>query len=266
MSGQYPRGSFRLLVLRNLLRRLLATKNILWILLFNVRFLPFAWHIRVFQPLLESCDNVFSRTSQRVQAQNVRAKILHHWSEALCLIGAYPFELLWTTPITLDTSATPRSMIDSWPKNGSGSLSSIRKEWWVDRSGLYEMRLFIGAWDHKWIYMIARYASFPKWRRSDGHTDCYIKSRSGRQLDGHGAKPSKTPTASNDLSRMLRTPTEDLVDPPTLGDANEEDSDLEAEKIVQSDMTEPDGAVLHCVATTVDTQFGKGWNRQDLSG
>lgn len=94
------------------------------------------------------------------------------------------------------------------------------------------------------MFIIARYVTFPK---------------NGRVIDTNdGTKRSKTPTTSSDFPRVsLRTPAEVSVTPVTPGDAGEVDTDLQVEKTVetmkalvaaQSQMTEPDGGVLHCVA------------------
>jgi hypothetical protein len=97
------------------------------------------------------------------------------------------------------------------------------------------------------MFVIARYVSFPKNR----HTT---------KTNSDGAKPSKTPPTSNDFPRLsLRTPAEDSVTPATPGDASQVDSNLQAEQTAeamkalaaaQAQMTEPDGAVLHCVAVS----------------
>jgi hypothetical protein len=97
------------------------------------------------------------------------------------------------------------------------------------------------------MFVIARYVSFPKNR----HTT---------KTNSDGAKPSKTPPTSNDFPRLsLRTPAEDSVTPATPGDTSQVDSNLQAEQTAeamkalaaaQAQMTEPDGAVLHCVAVS----------------
>jgi len=95
------------------------------------------------------------------------------------------------------------------------------------------------------MFVIARYVSFPKNKRRI-------------ETNNDGAKPSKTPTISSEYPRVsLKTPAEASVTPATPCDATEVDTDLQAEQTAramkalaaaQFQMTEPDGAVLHCVA------------------
>ncbi|KAG0708710.1 hypothetical protein DFH29DRAFT_891685 [Suillus ampliporus] len=297
MSSQYSRDTWRLLTripqisianLHKLSHRqslvLSATKYVfLVLLLVNCRSLPFAWHIRVFLPLLRlRLQYYILRLRIMFKSKKVRAKILTDWGETLCPIGANPFELVavqhgWTTVDDADynghlSNSSYAKALDAarlklavkafpafarsggWIALGSTHFHFIREIPFLAR---YEIRLSIGAWDHKWMFIIARYVSFPK-----KHSDATYK----RHVDGLGQRPetndygtpSETPTTSNDFPRiLLSTPAEDLTTPATPGDVNEADSDLQAEEAAeaiktlaaaQSQMTEPDGAVLHCVA------------------
>ncbi|KAG0708711.1 hypothetical protein DFH29DRAFT_979345 [Suillus ampliporus] len=230
------------------------------LLLVNCRSLPFAWHIRLLLPVLRlRLQYYLLRLRIIFKPERVKAKILNDWSEALCPIGANPFKLVtiqhgWAIFVQAHDGAGFKMALEAFPafarSGGSIALGSthfhfIREIPFLAR---YEIRLSIGAWDHKWMFIIARYVSFPK-------------NRHLQHLGTHdnGAKSSKSLTASNNFPQMLHTPAEDLITPPTLGDASEEDSNLQVEKTTQamkalataqSQMTEPDGAVLHCVATT----------------
>lgn len=299
MLGQQSRDSLRLLArippmpvfnLQKLSRSqslvLSASKYILLVLLLiNFRSLPFAWHIRVFLPVLRlRLQYYLLRLRILFKPKELRAKILSDWGEGLCPIGANPFEL-----VTIQHGCTT---VDDADYNGHLSNSSYAKALDAARLKLvlkalpafarsggwmalgsthfhfireipflrsYEIRLSIGAWDHKWMFVIARYVSFPKNRRSDATYELHADG-SGQQLgtNNDSARPSKTPTTSDDFPRiLLSTPAEDLTTPATPGDATEVDSNLQAEKTAkameslaaaQSKMPEPDGAVLHCVA------------------
>ncbi|KAG1781953.1 hypothetical protein EV702DRAFT_1177068 [Suillus placidus] len=225
---------------------------ILVLLLINFRSLPFAWHIRVFLPVLRlRLQYYLLRLRILFKPKELRAKILSDWGEGLCPIGANPFEL-----VTVQHGCTT---VDDADYNGHLSNSSYAKALDAARLKLvlkalpafarsggwmalgsthfhfiqeipflrsYEIRLSIGAWDHKWMFVIARYVSFPKNRRSDATYELHV--------DGS-----------------------DLTTPATPGDTTEVDSNLQAEKTAkameslaaaQSKMPEPDGAILHCVA------------------
>ncbi|KAG2153265.1 hypothetical protein DEU56DRAFT_475486 [Suillus clintonianus] len=266
---------------QNLLWRqsiLSATKKIFLILLMvNCRSLPFAWHIRIFLPFLRLHLQYYLLGLRNMfKPKKVRAKILDDWSEALCPIGTNPFELVtvqhgWATVDETDYNghlsnssyakahdvAAMKMIREGFPaftrSGGSVALGSshfnfIRE---IPVLARYEMRLSIGAWDNKWMFIIARYVSFPKKRRGDGRMDHHTKSTLGQQL---GA-----PMTSLYFPRILRTHAENLATFPTLGDASGGDPNIQAEKTaqvtkglaaVQSNTNEPDGAILHCVATT----------------
>ncbi|KAG1824350.1 uncharacterized protein BJ212DRAFT_1260911 [Suillus subaureus] len=260
-SLKLPRGQSTTLVLS-------ASKYIFFVLLLiNFRSLPFAWHIRVFLPVLRlRLQYYLLRLRILFRPKEVRAKILADWGEGLCPIGANPFELvtcvddadynghlsnssyakaLDAARLKLVLKALPAfARSGGWMALGSTHFHFIRE---IPFLRSYEIRLSIGAWDHKWMFLIARYVSFPKNRHSQ---------QLGTKNDS--ARLSKIPTTSNDFPRiLLSTPAEDLTTPATPSNVTEVDSNLQAEKTAkameglaaaQSRMLESDGAVLHCVA------------------
>lgn len=285
----YSRESSRLLArippmpvlnLQKLSRSLEATKYIfLVLLLVNFRSLPFAWHIRVFLPVLRlRLQYYILRLRILFKPKKVGAKLLTDWGEGLCPIGADPFKLVsvqhgWTSVDDADynghlSNSSYAKALDAarlklalkafpafarsggWMALGSTHFHFIRE---IPFLRSYEIRQSIGAWDHKWMFIVARYVSFPKNRRSDV---TYNRDADGN--NGNGARSSRTPITSNDFPRiLLSTPAEGLTTPGTPGDATDEDSNLQAGKTAkamkalaaaQSNMPEPDGAVLHCVA------------------
>ncbi|KAG1854184.1 hypothetical protein DFJ58DRAFT_788562 [Suillus subalutaceus] len=301
MLGQQSRDSLRLLArippipffnLQKLPRSqsttlvLSASKYIFFVLLLiNFRSLPFAWHIRVFLPVLRlRLQYYLLRLRILFRPKEVRTRILADWGEGLCPIGANPFELVavqhgWTSVDDADynghlSNSSYAKVLDiarlklvlkaipsfarsgGWMALGSTHFHFIRE---IPFLRSYEIRLSIGAWDHKWMYLIARYVSFPKNRHSDTTYKLHV-DESGQQLgtNNDSAGLSKTPTTSNDFPRiLLSTPAEDLTTPATPGSVTEADSNLQAEKTAkameglaaaQSRMLESDGAVLHCVA------------------
>jgi hypothetical protein len=218
--------------------------------------------------------------------KEVRAKILADWGEALCPIGANPFELVtvqhgWTSVDDADynghlSNSSYAKVLDAarlklalkafpafarsggWMALGSTHFHFIRE---IPFLKSYEIRLSIGAWDHKWMFVIARYVSFPMHRQRDTTNKLHVDGSDQRLgTNNDGARQSKTPMTSSDFPRiLLSTPAEDLTTPATPGDATEADSGLQAENTAkamealataQSNMPEPDGAILHCVAVS----------------
>ncbi|KAG2069670.1 hypothetical protein BDR04DRAFT_1101342 [Suillus decipiens] len=307
MLGQQSRNNLRLLTrippmpffsLQKLLCSqsttsvLSASKYIfLVLLLINFRSLPFAWHIRVFFPVVRlRLQYYLLRLSILHKPREVRTKILTDWHENLCPIGANPFELVtiqhgWTSVDDADynghlSNSSYAKIFDAarlklvlkafpafarsggWMALGSTHYHFIRE---IPFLSSYEMRLSIGAWDHKWMFVIARYVSFPNNR----HNSTYKMhvNGSGQHLgtNNDSARPSKTPAASNGFPQiLLSTPAEDLTTPATPSSVTEVDSKLHAEKAMkalaaaQSKVPESDGAILHCVAISyICFKFGR---------
>lgn len=263
-----------------------ASKYVFFVLLLiNFRSLPFAWHIRVFLPVFQlRLQYYLLRLRILFKPKEARAKILADWGEGLCPIGANPFELVavqhgWTSVDDADynghlSNSSYAKALDAarlklalkafpafarsggWMALGSTHFHFIRE---IPFLRSYKIRLSIGSWDHKWMFIVARYVSYPKHRQSDA-THILDVDGSGQQLgtNKNSAGPSKTPTTSSDFPQiLLSTPAEDLNTPATPGDATEVDPNLQAEKTAkamkamaaaQSKMPEPDGAILHCVA------------------
>lgn len=98
-----------------------ASKYIFLLLLaINFRSLPFAWHIRVFLPVLQlRLQYYLLRIRILFKPKEVRAKILADWGEGLCPIGANPFEL-----VTVQNGWTS---VDDADYNGHLSNSSYAK-------------------------------------------------------------------------------------------------------------------------------------------
>ncbi|KAG1903296.1 uncharacterized protein F5891DRAFT_1018610 [Suillus fuscotomentosus] len=263
-----------------------ASKYIfLVLLLINLRSLPFAWHIRVFLPVLRlRLQYYLLRLRILFKSKELKAKILADWGEGLCPVGTNPFELVtihhgWTSVDDADynghlSNSSYAKALDAarlklvlkafpafarsggWMALGSTHFHFIRE---IPFLRSYEIRLSIGAWDHKWMFVIARYVSSTKKKHSNATHKLHVDG-SGQQLgtNNDSTRPSKTLTTSSDFPRiLLSTPAEDLATPATPGNTTEADYNLQAEKTkkeiealaaAQSNIPEPDGAVLHCVA------------------
>lgn len=123
----------------------------------------------------------------------------------------------------------------------------------------YEVRLRIGGWDSKWFYVIARYVSHTKPKRSQSKQstkdECSTPPPSDHSLSlsadstfqaslrtpASGIATPIPPTPNTNASPAEPAPSSDI----TPGDA------LKAITAAQMKITEePDGATLHCVAVS----------------
>ncbi|KAG6377990.1 hypothetical protein JVT61DRAFT_14787 [Boletus reticuloceps] len=229
----------------------------------NAGSLPFVWHreslafflcreaapehVEDLQSWMLQCRFIFASKEERTRAYFA-------WAENLSPVGANPFEIetvyrRWATIDDIDGFGMHLSN-SSYARAFDAGRGKALIQWfpaWVHSGGVmllgathyhflreiaplsrYEVRVTIGAWDHKWIYVIARYVTRP----------------SSRQATSHSSQ-SSTPS----------TPTDTLT--PTQGGYVDVEHAVAA--IIHSDtngtgstrqipIVEPDGAILHCVA------------------
>ncbi|KAH7920206.1 hypothetical protein BV22DRAFT_1122897 [Leucogyrophana mollusca] len=244
-----------------------AGKYLLYLLvLVNVRSFPFAWHIRVFLPVITLRIKYYLfRLSLLFTPKAVRTKLITEWAEALCPVGTNPFEMTivhksWagiddsdynghlsnsSYAKTLDAArckivlksfpAFTRSK--GWLALGSTHYHFIRE---IPMFANYEVRLTIGAWDHKWMYIISRFVT---------------TSRKTQRNYSKSTKPStsSTPSEPGAPRLSLRTPADDLATPANGALTPSEPAGTQAEQTARAMRAlarteEPDGATLHCIA------------------
>ncbi|KAL5485579.1 hypothetical protein ACEPAI_6620 [Sanghuangporus weigelae] len=161
---------------------------LLLILILNSRSLPFTWHFRVFRPVLY----VRFRALLLYFAPK---KTRDAWLDSMCPIGKSPFELKgsYVTWASLDESdynihlsnSSYAKVLDMlrlkyslahlstvfrdgcWIALGATHLKFIRE---IPLGRKYEMRMYIGSWDSKWMYIIARFVSKDKSKSGDSKT------------------------------------------------------------------------------------------------
>ncbi|KAJ3474753.1 hypothetical protein NLI96_g12276 [Meripilus lineatus] len=93
----------------------------------------------------------------------------------------------------------------------------------------YEIRISVGTWDHKWMYVLVRYVTHPKNKKK--------ALKSGNQT------PSPPNESSDSPIVHLHTPAESTSIP--AGSASDTLKQLATS---QTQLHEPDGAILHCVS------------------
>ncbi|KAF9221589.1 hypothetical protein BS17DRAFT_785016 [Gyrodon lividus] len=219
------------------------------ILLANAGSLPFVWHVRVFWPIVATRIEYYVLRSRLIFTPKAeRVRILAAWAEGLSPVGANPFEIVttyrrWASIDDADMfgmhlsnssyakaldSARLRALIKLFPAWGrSGGQMALGATHYhfireIPPLATFEIKLTIGSWDHKWLYLIARYVTRPKGRNANF-------SSKGRE------------------TCTLATPS----------DAVHQNSTGDIEKAVNAIVTgprapvlEPDGAILHCVAVS----------------
>ncbi|KAF8580358.1 hypothetical protein K439DRAFT_1393827, partial [Ramaria rubella] len=216
----------------------------LFILLINSRGLPLTWHIRAFRPafyfkLYHSLRNLIESPTQRI------ARFTRHSP-----VGMDPFtcETVFKTRATPDACDFNMHLSNSsyamtydmvrikyvveyfpmlypdgaWMGLGATHYSFIKE---IPVNAPYEIRLSIGSWDKKWLYMIARYVTYPS------------KSQYEKE------KPSTPGTPNGTMSYFALTPT---VTPASSTAASPSCSPT-LERL-SAGLPLPRGAVLHCIA------------------
>ncbi|KAF8121094.1 hypothetical protein EV363DRAFT_958110 [Boletus edulis] len=233
------------------------------VFLLNAGSWPFVWHIRVFWPIYVAKLSYWILRFKLVFAsKKERTHTLITWAENLSPVGANPFELTtvykrWATIDDIDvfgmhlSNSSYAKALDSarskaalkyfpaWSRSG-GQLALGATHYYFLREipplVRFEVRLTIGSWDHKWLYVVARYVTQPSRRRAT-----------------HRTPHSSTPSTPNDT-------------PAQNGSAKDVEQAVAA--IVQDNngtgrtrgvpVVESDGAILHCVAVS---QICFKWDR-----
>ncbi|KAF8121142.1 hypothetical protein EV363DRAFT_1366696, partial [Boletus edulis] len=248
-------GCLKILLDRSPRPRLLSIlKYAAYIVVFaNAGSLPFAWHLRGYWPLLAKqlqswvlqCRLIFASKEERTRAYFA-------WAENLSPVGANPFEIetvyrRWATIDDIDGFGMHLSN-STYARAFDAGRGKALIQWfpaWVHSGGVmllgathyhflreiaplsrYEVRLTIGAWDHKWIYVIARYVTRP----------------SSRQATDHSSQSSTQSTPTDTLSQGGYVDVEHAVAAIIHSDTNGTGSTR------RIPIVEPDGAILHCVA------------------
>ncbi|KAM6491308.1 hypothetical protein JOM56_013547 [Amanita muscaria] len=261
-------------------------KYIVYLLLFlNVRSFPFAWHLRVFRPVVAirlSYLMVKLRTlfMSRRQSEGEEDK----WVDNICPVGQDPF----TTQVSYYSWA---SFDDS---DGNMHLSNSSYAKTCDAAGLggalkvfpmlfhlggymalaathfefikeipilasYEVRVTIGSWDQKWMYMICKFVTKPSKESKQ------IKSTVESRDDENAAATLD----SRPFAIGLNTPEDDELTLPFGAPASGHSSVVGTDKALDAISTklgdplegaahnqprrakvlvEPDGAILHAIA------------------
>ncbi|EPQ57428.1 hypothetical protein GLOTRDRAFT_58778 [Gloeophyllum trabeum ATCC 11539] len=255
-------------------------KGLFWVLiLVNIRAFPLSWHFRVFRPVFAlRLRYLWMRVKLRLSLKpsKVRKLEMDNWYGSLAPVGADPFDMTitynaWAGPedcdfnLHLSNSCYPK-ILDSarfkaalamfpslFPCGGwialAGTHHSFIRE--IPMFAKYELRMNVGSWDNKWVYIVVRFVTHPKnkgkGRKSQGQTP---------PAETNGSVPTSLPSVP-----PFHTPATPISIPatpanPVVPDANRADSSSTVNETVrqlakaQMATEEPDGATLHCVAVS----------------
>ncbi|KAF8745666.1 Glycoside hydrolase, partial [Rhizoctonia solani] len=238
---------------------------VLLVLVLNARSWPGVWHFRVFKSVI----------NYRLNELFTKRKDSYRFIASLSPIGRSVF------PTADGTDPGAISVLKSWAAlddcdfNGHLSNSCYAKnldparmqawvEWcpslfqdgaWVALGGAhyhyireipmnasYEIRVSIGGWDEKWIYLVAKFVTRPK-RKSKSSTP-----------NAHSATATSIPsitTPSTPLGTEPSTPGEPVLSSSgkvTPLDASRVDTKLTSKPVLRTH--DDDGALIHCVAVS----------------
>ncbi|KAH7882582.1 hypothetical protein F5I97DRAFT_279688 [Phlebopus sp. FC_14] len=213
--------------------------------------------VRVFWPIFAARLEYYALRSRLIfTPKAIRTKIITDWGENLCPVGTNPFELVtvyrrWASIDDADMfgmhlsnssyakaldSARLRVLVKAFPAWGrSGGQMALGATHYhfireIPFFATYEIRTSIGSWDHKWMYLIARYVTLPNRLKT--------KPRSSVPTS-IGTTPSHASSTSSPSTPNQNGTTTDAVH-----------KTMDAIIKARTPILEPDGAVLHCIAVS----------------
>ncbi|KAF8060216.1 hypothetical protein FPV67DRAFT_1513845 [Lyophyllum atratum] len=255
-------------------------KYVLWlVILVNMRSWPLAWHFRVFRPVFRIrlahkmvvLRSMFKSGATKIQAED-------EWLDSICPVGSDPLKYVikYNSWASLDESdfnghlsnssyaktmdaARFKSALAMFPRFfGAGGWIALAATHYnfireIPMLASYEVRLTVGTWDHKWLYVIAKFVSKPS-----------KKSKKPQ----HAAIEQSTPSSDENtalFNASLRTPADEISSTTTPLSISETPTDTEADaatpdadtakalKAVAASLAseaEPDGAILHTISVS----------------
>lgn len=249
--------------------------SIFLVFLVNAGSWPFVWHVRVFWPIIVArLRFLLLRASLLFKSPSERKRIVAEKVEALCPVGANPFELVtvyrrWASIDDVDMFGMHLSNSSYAKALDSARLRVMWKAfpaWSVSRGVIalgathyhfireipifarYEVRISIAAWDQKWVYVIARYVTPPKRRRTD-------KTTSNGAITTHNQSPVDSDTNISPPSHLSLNGTATPNTDGFISDTDKLEKTLTealaaTNRRSRTPIVEADGSVLHCIAVS----------------
>ncbi|KAJ3862788.1 hypothetical protein EV359DRAFT_44441 [Lentinula novae-zelandiae] len=226
------------------------------LLLLNIRAFPTVWHFRIFRPLIYIwSSHFFFKIRAIFMSKSSKENAFERWIDSLTPVGASPFQsTLFRSWASIDESdynfhlsnssyakaldaarfklachLLPKFIIAGGIIPLAGTHFHFVRE--IPILAKYEVRVTLGAWDEKWIYIVCRFVTKGQGKNKGSSTakknDAEISpSFFHAPVNSSGVSMSSTPVNST-------TPV-----PPT-------DMDKLASKLLSTG--EPDGATLHTI-------------------
>ncbi|EKM76824.1 hypothetical protein AGABI1DRAFT_44318 [Agaricus bisporus var. burnettii JB137-S8] len=264
------------LILRNLravIRTVPAITKWLAILLFliNFRSWPLMWHFRVFKPvLLIQARLQLLKWRTMLLSKEAQDKRVDKWlDENLTPIGEDPLEMRYlpgngfvaidecdynghlsnsSYAKTLDNARfeTALAMFPRFFGYGGrvalgGTHFTYLRE--IPMLAQYEVRTTVAAWNQKWLFIVHRFVSKPKSKKSKKDVDSRAKQA---ETPGEPMKNTIMPAIATPLDAM-NTP---FSSTPVNASTQETSAALKAAAASLASSKEPDGATLHTIAVS----------------
>ncbi|KAG5729440.1 hypothetical protein E4T56_gene6141 [Termitomyces sp. T112] len=241
---------------------------ILLLFLANIRSWPLAWHFRVFRPVfylrfqysLVRLRNIFKSKSTKIQAED-------EWLDSISPIGGDPLNyfIRYNTRASIDDSdfnghlsnssyaktmdsarfkaalaMFPRFFVaGGWMALAATHYNFIRE---IPMLAPYEVRLSVGSWDQKWIYVVAKFVTKPS--KKGKKTPKTVKQPTfPSNVDTNGTLFNASLRTDNQIS-TTSSPAE-----PTDSSLRTSDA-LKAVAASLSSQPEPDGAILNTISVS----------------
>ncbi|KAJ3850025.1 hypothetical protein EV368DRAFT_46135 [Lentinula lateritia] len=224
--------------------------------LLNIRAFPTVWHFRIFRPLIYIwSSHFFFKIRAIFMSKSARENAFERWIDSLTPVGASPFQsTLFRSWASIDESdynfhlsnssyakaldaarfklachLLPKFIIAGGVIPLAGTHFHFVRE--IPILAKYEVRVTLGAWDEKWIYIVCRFVT----KGQDKNKGSSTAKKNDAEIS-----PSffHAPVSSSGVS-MSSTPVNSTTPvPPT-------DMDKLASKLLSTG--EPDGATLHTI-------------------
>ncbi|KAH0826097.1 hypothetical protein J3R83DRAFT_5843 [Lanmaoa asiatica] len=228
------------------------------VFLINLGSLPFVWHIRVLWPVIMARLRYFMLHFKLVfTSKKERTRALIAWAENLSPVGVNPFQFntvykRWTSFDDLDMfgmhlsnssyakarlfPSRGKALVECFPawlrSGGQVALGATHYHFIREIPPLtrYEVRLTVGSWGQKWLYVVARYVTRPSRRNATDLSPQFSIPPT----------PNDAPTTAQNGCADIENAVAAIIHTDNNGTGSTR----------RTPIVEPDGVLLHCVAVS----------------
>ncbi|KAI5117564.1 hypothetical protein M0805_009642 [Coniferiporia weirii] len=230
------------------------------LLVLNSRSLPFIWHFRTFRPVLYVRLKWLSLSFSSQRTKDA-------YLDSLSSVGKSPFSLrstynTWASPDESDYNAhlsnsSYAKVLDMlrlkfaiahvstvfrdgcWIALGATHLRFVRE---IPIGTKYEIRMYMGSWDNKWVYAVARFVSKGKSSSDDSKVRQRLQDASSTLASGASSSSMPFPQLHTPASGDISSSGSATPNPEPKSSLISSASELEAL------WKEAPGETLHCIA------------------